>query len=196
MPATAGRDRSLGGILDALRDLARQSDAVTVGDLVNAFGARSHGPFLLLPALLELSPIGAVPGVPTLLAAVVLLFGGQMLLGRERLWVPRFVERWRMPSTRVLRSERWLRPLGRRLDRWFHGRLQTFTRGPFVRVAAASCMVLACTVPLLEVVPFASSIPMGAIALFGLALLVRDGALMLAASALAVGTGMAIAMMR
>ena len=60
--------------------------------------------------------------------------------------------------------------MARWLDRWFHGRLKPLTRGLF-----------------LEIVPFASTAPMGAIALFGLALLVHDGALMIAASATAVG---------
>ncbi|WP_262984535.1 exopolysaccharide biosynthesis protein [Variovorax beijingensis] len=50
-----------------------------------------------------------------------------------------------------------------------------------VRAAAMACILLACTVPLLEFVPLASTAPMAAIALFGLALLVHDGALMVAA---------------
>ena len=50
--------------------------------------------------------------------------------------------------------------------------------------------LLALTVPPLELLPFASSAPMAAIAMFGLALLVHDGALMIAAWLLA---GMAVA---
>lgn len=192
----AAATHSLGGILDALHDLARQSSRVAAGDMVGAFGTRSYGPFLLVPALLELSPVGAVPGVPTLLAGIVVLFAVQMLFGRKRLWVPRFIERAQLPAPRVATSVRWLRPLAQRLDGWFHGRLERFTQGPFMRLAAAVCIALACTVPLLEVVPFASSIPMAAIALFGLALLVRDGALMLVACALASAAVAALVGMR
>ena len=53
-------------------------------------------------------------------------------------------------------------------------------------------VALCCTVPPLELIPFASSAPMLAIAAFGLAILVRDGLLMLVAlalSLLAVGLG-------
>ena len=60
------------------------------------------------------------------------------------------------------------------------------------RRAAAVVVALCCTVPPLELIPFASSAPMLAIAAFGLAILVRDGLLMLVAlalSALAVGLG-------
>jgi len=209
-PGAAAAD-SLTGILDALDRLARESrpqaadgagpavpgqdkesspentGKVRVGDMVGAFGTRSYGPFLIVPALLEISPIGAVPGVPTVLATMVVLFAAQMLFGAKRLWVPGFVERAGFSARRLERGVQKLRPLACRIDRWFHGRLRRLTTGPFMRVAAAGCIALAITVPLLEVVPFASSVPMAAIALFGLALLVGDGLLMLGASALALG---------
>lgn len=208
-PGAAAAD-SLTGILDALGTLARENrpqadragpagadqdkesspeDAgkVRVGDMVGAFGTRSYGPFLIVPALLEISPIGAVPGVPTVLATMVVLFAAQMLFGAKRLWVPGFVERAGFSARRLERGVQKLRPVACRIDRWFHGRLRRLTTGPFMRVAAAGCIALAITVPLLEVVPFASSIPMAAIALFGLALLVGDGLLMLGACALALG---------
>ena len=180
---------SLTALLDALQALAQDGGQVRVGDMVDAFGSRSYGPFLVVPALVELSPIGAVPGVPTALAATIVLFAVQMLAGRRRLWVPGFLERARLSATRLNKGVGWLRPLARRLDGWFHRRLRRLTTGVFVRVAAIACTALACTVPPLEVLPLASSAPMGAIALFGLALLVRDGALMLGACLLSLVAG-------
>lgn len=64
-----------------------------------------------------------------------------------------------------------------------------------MKLAAACCIILALTVPPLELLPFATTVPMVAIAAFGLALLVRDGLLMiiamlLAAAALALGVGL------
>ena len=62
-------------------------------------------------------------------------------------------------------------------------------------MAAAMCVVLAAFVPLFEMVPFAGIAPMSAIAAFGLAILVRDGALMLSAiiiTVAAVGGFMAV----
>src|SRR5690606_36946996 len=63
------------------------------------------------------------------------------------------------------------------------------------RIAAAICILLALTVPPLELVPFATTAPMGAIAAFGLALFVRDGLLMIIAAALsggAIAVGVAV----
>lgn len=182
-------------ILHHLLEIGRQADHVSISDTMDALGNRSYGPFLMVPALIELSPLGAIPGVPTVLAAIILLFAGQMLFGRKHLWLPQLLARRSVSADRLQNALEKIRPFGRWLDRWFHGRLPTLTQGPFVRITAGACILLALTVPPLELFPFASSAPMTAIALFGLALLVRDGALMiagflLAAIAVAVGLGM------
>ncbi len=178
---------TLGEILDQLDALAQSHGRVAVADMVDAMGPRSYGPFLLVPALIEISPLGAVPGLATALAAVVVLFAVQMLSGRKRLWMPRWVERRGVAAARMKRLVAGARPMAVRMDRWFHGRLRWLTSGWGMRLAALACIALACMVPPLELFPFASSVPMGAIALIGLALLVRDGALMIAASLLACG---------
>lgn len=186
-PSHVPGPESLGDILDRFEELAQQESRVAVADMVDAVGTRSYGPFLIVPALIELSPVGGVPGVPTVLAALVALFAVQMLLGRRRLWIPGWVARRGLGAPRLSRLVAAVRPMAERVDRWFHGRLRALTSGVGVRVAALACIALAMLVPPLELFPFASSAPMGAIALIGLALLVRDGALMVLASLLACG---------
>ena len=191
----ADEPQSIGEILDTLEGLADKNERVSLGDAIHAFGNRSYGPFLVLLPLIELSPIGGIPGVPTAIAAVIILIAGQMVFGRKHLWLPGFVERRGVSSGKLCKATDTLRGLARFMDRWFHGRLPALTKGPFVRIAAVGCIVLALTVPPLELLPFASSAPMLAIAAFGLALLVRDGALMIAAivmacAALAIGVGL------
>ena len=89
-----------------------------------------------------------------------------------------------------------LQGVGRWMDRWFHGRLKRLTGPPFDRIAAAMCILLCFTVPLLEFIPFASTAPMAAIAAFGLALLARDGALMLVAMAASIAAlGFAVSLL-
>lgn len=183
---------SVGDILDRLHEVGEEHDRVSVGDMVEAFGNRSYGPFLLVPALIEETPIGSIPGVPTALAAIIILFAVQILFGRKRMWLPGFVTRRTIAADKVAKAADKLKGVAGFMDRWFHGRLEVLTKGPSVRVAAAACILLACTVPPLEVLPWASSLPMAAIAAFGLALLARDGALMIAATLLslaAIGFG-------
>lgn len=173
---------TLGEILDGFEALAQSHPRVAVADLVDAVGPRSYGPFLIVPALFEISPLGGVPGIPTALAAVVVLFALQMLSGRKRMWMPGWLARRNVAAEKMKRLVASARPMSARMDRWFHGRLRWLTVGLGIRLAALACMV-----PPLELIPFASSVPMGAIALIGLALLVRDGALMIVASLLACG---------
>ncbi|WP_210270032.1 exopolysaccharide biosynthesis protein [Aureimonas mangrovi] len=182
-------------ILDELKKAADRGESVSLGDVTEAFGSRSYGPFLMLPALLEISPIGGIPGVPTVLAAIVVLFAGQMAFGREHLWLPGWIEKRAVSSQRVRKAADKVRPIGDWMDRWFHGRLPMLTSRPFELGAAIACILLALTVPPLEFLPFASTAPMAAIAAFGLALLVRDGLLMIVAygmTVMAIGAGIGL----
>ena len=170
---------SLGGVLDQLAELAGDKDEVSVGDVHEAFGQRSYGPFLLIPALIEMSPIGGVPGLPSVIALLIGIIAVQMLIGRRELWLPGFLRRRSVRGERLEKAVEKMRPLARWTDRLFHGRLTFLTRGPWLRVIAVLCILLVLTVPGLELIPFASTFPMAAIAMFGLALLVGDGLLVL-----------------
>lgn len=182
-------------VLADLDELARDNERVSIGAIVEAFGNRSYGPFILIPALIEITPIGGIPGLPTFLAVVIALVAVQILLGRSHLWLPGFIERLSVDANKLARAADKLQGLARFLDQWFHGRMQRFSHGPFPGIAAICILVLCCTVPPLEFVPFASTAPMLAIACFGLAIMVRDGLLMIIAltlSVLALGVGAAL----
>jgi hypothetical protein len=178
---------SLRDILRRIQEVAAGKDQIEAGTLMRSFGSRSYGSLLLLPPLLEISPLGAVPGVATTMALLIVLIAGQAVLGRGCVWLPRTIARRSLNSARVCAAAKTLESSATRLDRWFHGRLPSLTQGGAVRIAGAACILLACTVPPLELIPFASTAPMGAIALFGLALLAHDGALMLGAFGAAAG---------
>ena len=191
----ADEPHSVGDILDAIGELAEKQDEVAVGDVVEALGARGFGPFLIVMPLIDISPIGSIPGLPTAMAAVIMLIAVQMALGRKHLWLPGFVRRRAVSSDKVRKAVDKTRGVARFMDRWFHGRLPALTRGPFVRAAAIGVIALACAVPPLELLPLATTAPMLAIAAFGLAITVRDGVLMIVATVLAlaaVGIGVGL----
>jgi hypothetical protein len=141
---------------------------------------------LLLPALLGISPLGAIPGVPTGLALITLLFAAQIVLGRDHIWMPDFVQDRTLRGDRLEGAVAKLRPVGRWLDRYFHVRMRNLTTDPFIRAAAAICVVLALPMPFLELVPFGAVFPLIAIAAFGLAMTLHDGLLMIAAGVLSI----------
>jgi len=190
-----GEVHSVCDILDKLRELADSHDRVRVGDMLEAIGKRSFGPFLLLPALIDISPVGSIPGLPTLLGVMIAITAFQLLIGRDHLWLPGFIANRSRKSEDVKKAADKLNGLARRLDRWFHGRLPRFTSKPFQRIAAGIIILLTLTVPPLELLPLATTLPMAAIGAFGLALLVHDGLLMLIAggmsiAAIGIGAGL------
>jgi hypothetical protein len=173
-------------VLGELDELAAENPRVCVGDVLDDFGARSFGPFILLPALLESTPIGWIPGMPSFLALIVALTAAQLFLGKDHVWLPQFIQRRSVSGRRLHKAVMKLRGIAHWLDEHSHGRLQALVEGVWIRAAAIAIIALCCTVPPLEFVPFASSAPLLVIAVFGLALTVRDGLLMLAALTLAV----------
>ncbi len=191
----AGEIHSASDILKELRRLADSQDKVRIGDVAEAVGKRGFGPFLILPALIDISPIGVIPGLPTFLALMIAITAFQLLIGRDHLWLPGFIANRSRKSEDVKKAADKLDGIANWLDRWFHGRMRRFTSKPFQRVAAAIIILLTLTVPPLELLPLATTAPMAAIAAFGLALLVHDGLLMLiamglSAAALALGLGL------
>jgi hypothetical protein len=178
---------NVGDILDRLDELADEKDEVSLGQTIEAFGNRSYAPFLIVIPLIDLSPVGSIPGLPTVLALVIVLTAVQMLFGRRHLWLPGFLANRSLTSEKVKKAVAKVRPTGARMDKWFHGRLPALTTGPMVRVAAAAIIVLTLAVPPLELLPLATTAPMAAIAAFGMALLVKDGLLMIVAFVAAAG---------
>ncbi|RSV18266.1 exopolysaccharide biosynthesis protein [Sphingomonas sp. ABOLG] len=183
----ADEPHSVGDILDRLDELANEKDEVSLGQTIEAFGNRSYAPFLVILPLIDISPVGSIPGLPTLLALVIVLTAGQLLFGRKHMWLPGFLANRSLKSEKVAKAVKKLRPVAKRMDKWFHGRLPALTQGPMVRVAAAAIIMLTLSVPPLELLPMATTAPMAAIAAFGMALLVKDGLLMIVAFVAAAG---------
>lgn len=173
------RTESVNAVLGELDELAASRPDVCIADVLDDFGKRSFGPFIMLPALLEITPLGGIPGVPSFLAFIVALTAIQLLLGRDHVWMPDFIQHRSVSGKRLHKAVGKLRGVANFLDDHSEGRLEWMTRGPAIKIVALVVLILCCTVPPLEFLPFASSIPMLAIAILGLALTVRDGALVL-----------------
>ena len=168
-------------VLGELDHLAATHEKVCIADVLDDFGKRSFGPFIMLPALMEMSPVGGIPGVPTFLALVIALTAVQLLLGRDHVWMPAFIQHRAVSGRKLHKAVTKLRGVAAWLDQHSRRRLEALTDGVWSKIAAAVVIALCCTVPPLEFLPFASSLPMLANAMLGMAITVRDGALTLAA---------------
>lgn len=177
---------SLGAVLDRLERVAGETDPVTVDAVLDELGRRSFGVALLVPGLVILAPlVGDIPGVPTMVAAVVLLSVGQLLLGRESPWLPRWLLERDAEAETVRKVVDGMRPAVRLVDRVVEPRLTALTGKVGRRVIAVVSVVVAAGVPLMEVIPFSANVAGVLLSGFGLALISSDGLLALVTVAVA-----------
>ena len=166
-------------ILSCLSKLASKKKRTSIEDVVKALGHRSYGPFLLIPALMVISPLGALPAFSTIMSVIVIFFSCQIIVGRDHFWLPRVLSKRSVQSRYIQNAVTRLKPVAIKLDCWSHKRWPFLAKGVFIRMAAVCCIFLAAAVPPLEIFPFASALPMVIVSIFGLAILVQDGSLML-----------------
>ncbi|MGR3501936.1 exopolysaccharide biosynthesis protein [Pseudaestuariivita sp.] len=159
----------------------RDRPEVSVGDMVGAVGPTGPLPVLMLLGLVLVSPLSGVPLFSTLVGLVMVLTAGQMLIGRDRPRLPSPLAKRSVSGTRLGRALARLRGIAQRIDRvTTAGRLGVLTRPPVATLVLSLIVVIGLIMPVLEFVPFSSSIFGGAVALMALGLFVRDGLLVLA----------------
>ncbi|WP_434154998.1 exopolysaccharide biosynthesis protein [Pseudomonas sp. JZ134] len=173
------KSECLEDVIDGVIELGKEKDKVSVGDIKREIGQRSYGPFLFVPSIIEISPVGGVPGASTFFALIVAVFALQMLFGRNHFWMPRFLAKRSVKSQKIESGLNKVRKVIRGLDKVIRPRLGWATQKTFVRLIAAICLILTTSVPPLEFIPFASLAPFSAICLFGLGLTAKDGVVVL-----------------
>ena len=184
MPDTPADDGSAAGTdgrgLRALLDAWTEGDpreTLRLGDLLDGLGRRAFGMLLFIATLPAFIPIpigGAVSG------PLVVLIGLQLLVGRREPWLPAALER-RGPHRQALaRFDRLVSPWLARLEKLIRPRLPHLLHH---RAAAAltGLLLVLLGVLLSLPIPFTNYLFGILLLLFALALLERDGALMLAA---------------
>ncbi|MBF8643930.1 exopolysaccharide biosynthesis protein, partial [Pseudomonas luteola] len=62
------KSECLEDVIDGVIELGKEKDKVSVGDIKREIGQRSYGPFLFVPSIIEISPVGGVPGASTFFA--------------------------------------------------------------------------------------------------------------------------------
>lgn len=177
LPALS-RPREMGRLLRRLARLAREpreGDSVTLAQIFADLGDRSFPTMILIPALVLVSPISAIPGMTGTLGLTIALLLGQRLFGRRALWVPSRLGRLRIPSKKLETGVLWLRRPAAVMDRMLAPRLTTFADGALKRLPMTVVTLSACCLPLLEFLPMSGTTMGAAITLYAAGLLARDG---------------------
>ncbi|MCL7929162.1 exopolysaccharide biosynthesis protein [Halomonas llamarensis] len=174
------RASSLTHLLESLEKIERSKSQVSVEDVLTAAGRRSFGPMLLVAGLITLAPlIGDIPGMPTLMAAIVLLTAGQLLAGRDRFWLPQWLLRRHMARKTFGKGLQRMKKPAHWIDRWLRVRLPWLTGYWGSRLTALTALIIALAMPPMEFIPFSANGAGLALSLLGLGLVARDGVVLL-----------------
>ncbi|PAY16892.1 hypothetical protein CKO51_24465 [Rhodopirellula sp. SM50] len=177
-------------ILDELHDAADQHDPLTFGAVLDVLGQQSFTPVLLLIGLIMAVPGPAdIPGVPVVLGLLVIIVAAQIVMHREHLWVPSWIERRKVTAERARTMISWVRTPARWMDRLTKARYQWLIDHAGASLIAVACILIAMTTPVLEFIPFSANIAGAAIAAYAIALLARDGLVAGIALALSIAIG-------
>ena len=188
------RVSSLTGLIDLLEQVAPDNLEVSVSDVVDAIGFRAFGPLLLAAGLITLAPlIGDIPGVPTLMATIVLLIGVQLLAGRRRFWLAAWLLRRQLARTTFMKGLKHARKPAHWVDRWLRVRWPWLTGKQGSRLTAVTALIIALAMPPMEFIPFSANGAGLALTLLGLGLVARDGRLVLTGILLTLATFVLVA---
>ncbi|MDN6322700.1 MAG: exopolysaccharide biosynthesis protein [Halomonas sp.] len=188
-------DSNLMELIRSIENLEQDASRVSVDDVVYAVGRRSFGPLLLVAGLITLTPIiGDIPGMPTLMAVLVLLVSMQLLAGREAFWLPRWLLKRSLSRQKFDKGIQLIKKPARWIDGLLRVRLPWLTGYIGIRVTAVVCLLIALAMPPMEFIPFSANGAGLALALLGLGLVARDGAALLLGFALFGATCVLIAM--
>ncbi|MEN5364729.1 exopolysaccharide biosynthesis protein [Brevundimonas intermedia] len=177
--STAQQDDVSHNVTRLLRRLADDGgDAgLTLHEIRDRLDERAYGLLILLLSIPCLVP--GLYGVPQIVGLIVILLAGQMLVGREEPWLPRWFLNLRCKG-------KWLKAMADFaetklgwIDRLSRPRLRRFADGPGEKLAAVFMILATLTI----VMPLTNTIPSVALALLSVGLIQRDGLFVLAGAA-------------
>lgn len=180
-------------LLDTIHDDI-DGDDINVGELVTAINSRGFGPFLLCASMITILPTGAIPGVPAITGLIIVFIAGQMLMGRAKPWLPKRIKNLSFKKEKFEKGRDIVRPYTKKIDKFVKPRIPFITNEVTERLIAVICILLAASMPIVGLVPFAAMVPALAIGIMGLGLSNYDGALILGGVVFAIAGISALAM--
>lgn len=170
-----GREAGTRALLDSLAQ-GNPDDLLTLRDLLAGLGRRAFGMLLFvasLPAFIPI-PIGGVIAGP-----LVVLIGAQLLIGLRRPWLPGFIARRGPRRDAMARFDRRISPWLGRLEHLIRPRLTGMLDHRAATMFTGLLLVLLGVLTSLPI-PLTNMLFGALLLVFALALLERDGVLMLA----------------
>lgn len=165
---------NLTAVLDEIEENI-DGDKISFGKIVDEFEDRGYGPLLLIAALFIMLPTGGIPGIPTVLAVVIIFIAAQLTWGRSTPWLPNKLRSISFDKAKFTKAASKIKPITRKVDYILRPRLKRFAKKPVTRIVGAVIIGLCLFMPFLEIIPFADVIPSSSIVIISLGLTARDG---------------------
>ena len=183
-------------VLEQARD-ALDGDTTSLGEFIDALGMASYTPLVLLPALMLVSPLSGVPGLSAICGLVIAAVTFQQMLNRSGpgLWLPGTLRRARLATQKVRRGLSWVIWPVTLLDRITRRRLHGLVKRPLVRLPQGICLCLGLAMPVMELIPFSSTIAGALVSILTMGIFIGDGLLVLAGLLVAAAIGGAFAVL-
>lgn len=144
---------------------------LSLREVVDAFGERGFGALILILSLMALFPWP--PGGKAIFSAPIILLSAEMALQRDRVWLPGWILNARVNRAAYRKTSlKILKPL-RFVERLTKPRLPLLTNDAADVLVGVLCILLAMMMAL--PVPFGDALPGLTLAIFGLAIIQRDG---------------------
>jgi hypothetical protein len=157
----------------------RQQDVFEFGEFWDVMEKRGFGPMLAFPSFLACTPIGAVPGVPSLAGATILLIALQILLGRRHPWLPQKIMSIECEADQLRSVVEKAKPYATRIDRFLVPRCFFMRHTLFRSLIALCCIGCGLIMVPLELIPFMGFIPALAVFIMAIGMAADDGAVAL-----------------
>ena len=158
-----------------------ENGKVTLRGLLDAWGDRSYGPLFIMLGFIAGTPLAVVPGAAAVVGAVIALLALQMAFGLNHPWLPGIALKQSVSEKNLRAMRRKLEKPLRFLDRLITERWSWAAGEAMRRAAAAMVAALGLVMIPFDAVPFLVAAPAWTVALFGVAIIARDGLVMVLA---------------
>lgn len=175
--------RAASEVLQELSD-AFTSDKISVGELVDRLDSRAHGVLLLILALPMCIP--NIPGISTIFGVLMIAPAVGLLFGQRQLWLPRQVRAWTFPRESFSKALNLAIGGLKRVEFLIKPRLSFLTRWPVTSAVGFQTLLMA--IVLILPIWGANLTPGVTVTFTALALMQRDGLLMLISVPCAIGS--------
>ena len=175
---------SLHELLGRMQSAGKQ-EKITFGELLTMMEKRGFGPMLAVPAFICSTPIGAIPGIPTVTGITIFLISMQVLLAKSHPWLPEAITQIGIGRSSLNKGVDKISPIVTKVDRLLMPRWFFMRNILFRSLIALSCALCGLMMVPLELVPFLGLIPAGAVFVMAIGMATDDGAVALLGLSLA-----------